>query len=147
FGLFIVACGGTHVMEAITTWIPVYVLAGALKVLTAFVSSVTAILLPFTVPKVLTLVRQAKTSEVNKRRFVGLLETAPDAIVVVNTHGEMVLVNAQTERAFGYNRKELLGQQIDMLLPGGFQEGSPRDPANFLGDLSGRPRAAGVELT
>ena len=47
FGLFIVACGGTHVMEAVTTWIPVYVLSGALKVFTACVSGLTAVLLPF----------------------------------------------------------------------------------------------------
>jgi PAS domain S-box-containing protein len=147
FGLFIVACGGTHVMEAITVWIPVYVLSGIVKVFTALVSGLTAILLPFTIPQVLTLVRQAKTSEINKKRFVGLLETAPDAIVVVDNHGEMVLVNAQAERTFGYSREELLGHPIQMLFPMDSNEGGPADPINFLGDLGDRPRASGVELT
>jgi PAS domain S-box-containing protein len=144
FGLFIVACGGTHVMEAVTTWIPVYVLSGALKVFTAFVSGLTAVLLPFTVPKILTLVRQAKTSEANKKRFVGLLETAPDAIVVVNTQGEMVLVNAQTERAFGYTRNELLGKQIGMLVPGGFQEHT--DNSTYSNNNNEQPLSSGIEL-
>ena len=63
FGLFILACGGTHVMEAITIWIPVYILAAALKVFTAVVSITTAAMLPFTVPHVFELVQQAKASE------------------------------------------------------------------------------------
>jgi two-component sensor histidine kinase len=63
FGLFIIACGGTHFMEVVTIWIPVYILSAAVKVLTATVSLTTAVLLPLTVPRILTLVQQAKTSE------------------------------------------------------------------------------------
>ena len=63
FGLFILACGGTHLMEAVTIWIPVYILSAAVKVLTAIVSLTTAAVLPFTVPHAFDLVRQAKTSE------------------------------------------------------------------------------------
>ena len=63
FGLFILACGGTHVMEAITIWIPVYILAAAVKIFTAVVSLTTAAMLPFTVPHVFELVQQAKASE------------------------------------------------------------------------------------
>jgi len=63
FGLFIVACGGTHFMEVVTIWIPVYVFSAAVKLFTAAVSLTTAIVLPFTVPRVFRLVQQAKISE------------------------------------------------------------------------------------
>ena len=63
FGMFIIACGSTHFMEVVTVWIPVYVFSAAVKVVTAVVSLATAAVLPWTVPRVLTLVRQAKTSE------------------------------------------------------------------------------------
>jgi two-component sensor histidine kinase len=60
FGLFIVACGGTHIMEVITVWIPVYVLSATVKVFTALASVTTAAILPFTVAGTLELVQQAK---------------------------------------------------------------------------------------
>jgi two-component sensor histidine kinase len=63
FGLFIVACGGTHVMEVVTVWIPVYILSAAVKLFTAVVSLTTAAVLPFTVPHAFELVRQARASE------------------------------------------------------------------------------------
>ena len=63
FGLFILGCGGTHLVEGVTVWIPVYVLAAAVKVFTAAVSLTTAAVLPFTVPHVFDLIRQAKATE------------------------------------------------------------------------------------
>lgn len=63
FGLFIIACGGTHFMEVVTIWIPVYIVSAAVKVFTAAVSLTTAAVLPFTVPQILGLVQQAKVSQ------------------------------------------------------------------------------------
>ena len=63
FGLFIIACGATHFMEVVTIWIPVYVISAVVKVFTALASVTTAVALPVTVPRILTLVRQAKVSE------------------------------------------------------------------------------------
>lgn len=63
FGLFIIACGGTHFMEVVTIWIPVYVFSAAVKVFTAVVSLTTAVALPLTVPRALTMAQQAKISE------------------------------------------------------------------------------------
>ncbi len=53
----------------------------------------------------------------SERKFKNLLETAPDAIVIVNPAGEIQIVNAQTEKLFGFSRTELLGRHADMLLP------------------------------
>lgn len=63
FGLFIIACGGTHFMEVLTIWVPVYILSAAVKLFTALVSVITAAVLPFVVPRVFTLMEQAKISE------------------------------------------------------------------------------------
>lgn len=69
FGLFIVACGATHLMEAITVWFPVYVLSGGVKIFTALASLATAIILPFTVSQILSLVQTARASEVANDRL------------------------------------------------------------------------------
>src|ERR1700730_3873736 len=80
------------------------------------------------------------TRDISERRdmeakYRGLLEAAPDAIVVINERGEIVLVNLQAERQFGYRRDELVGQKVSRIIPKGFPErllargtGSPYDP-------------------
>jgi PAS domain-containing protein len=89
FGSFIVACGGTHFMEVVTVWVPVYVLSAGVKIFTALVSVTTAVLLPFTVPQILSLIQTAKASEAAEGRFRALLEAAPDAMVVADKAGRM----------------------------------------------------------
>ena len=55
-------------------------------------------------------------------RYRGLLEAAPDAMVVVHQDGGIVLLNLQAEKEFGYHRDELLGQKVTNIIPEGFAE-------------------------
>jgi signal transduction histidine kinase/DNA-binding NarL/FixJ family response regulator len=63
FGMFIVACGGTHIMEVVTLYMPAYWFSGAVKIVTAVASVATALVLPPMIPKALAMVRDAKKSE------------------------------------------------------------------------------------
>ena len=61
-------------------------------------------------------------SKESEARYRGLLEAAPDAMVVVNSGGEIVLLNVQAENQFGYSRDELIGQKVKNIIPEGFAE-------------------------
>src|SRR5690349_16104907 len=67
------------------------------------------------------LMRRDRLLSGSERKFRALIEAAPDAMVIVNSHGHIELVNAQTERLFGYNRAELIGQSIGILIPKRFR--------------------------
>ena len=79
-------------------------------------------------------------------RFRSLLETAPDAMVLAGEDGRIVLVNAQTEKLFGYARAELFGNTVDMLVPPRFRDKHPRQRSQYFADPKVRPMGAGLEL-
>lgn len=78
--------------------------------------------------------------------FRSLLEAAPDAMVVVDTHGRIVFVNARTEILFGYGREQLLGQSVEKLVPTRFREGHASHRKAFTSESRVRPMGAGVQL-
>ena len=78
--------------------------------------------------------------------MVGLLEAAPDAVVCVDADGRIVLVNAQTERLFGYGREELVGQLVEILVPDAIRASHPGLRAGYMADPRPRQMGAGIEL-
>ncbi len=79
-------------------------------------------------------------------RFRGLLEAAPDAIVIINANGEIVLVNAQTEKLFGYARGEIVGQGVEILVPDRFRDRHADHRSGYRSDPRTRVMGAGLEL-
>jgi PAS domain S-box-containing protein len=94
-------------------------------------------------------VRDVTSKRREERLFRGLLEAAPDAMVIVDDRGRIVLVNAQVEERFGYQRDELVGQPVEMLVPerfagmhvafrSGYVAGPRTRPMGLAGDLFAR---------
>ncbi|MEY2439110.1 MAG: hypothetical protein QOI34_495 [Verrucomicrobiota bacterium] len=81
-----------------------------------------------------------------EQKFCGLLESAPDAMVIVNAACKIVLVNSQTVKLFGWNREELLKQKIEMLVPERFRDAHPGDPAGLFTTPKARATDLGMEL-
>ena len=95
------------------------------------------------------LTAQALELEFSKRaekKFKGLLESAPDAMIVVNRQSEIVLVNSQAERLFGYPRTELLHEKLEMLLPEQFRAAHARHETEFFAAPKSRPMGTGFEF-
>ncbi|MDP2376644.1 PAS domain S-box protein [Reyranella sp.] len=80
-------------------------------------------------------------------QYRGLLEAAPDAMVVVNRAGEIVLVNVQAEKQFGYRRDELLGQRVTNIIPEGFAERLVTDATRSATDALAQEIGTGIELS
>src|ERR1700685_2933378 len=80
-------------------------------------------------------------------RYRGLLEAAPDAMVVVNPGGKIVLLNVQAEKQFGYRRDELVGQQVKDIIPEGFAERLIADALRSAEDALAQEMGMGIELT
>jgi PAS domain S-box-containing protein len=79
-------------------------------------------------------------------KFRALLESAPDAMVIVNQQGSIEFVNSQTEKLFGYTREELLGQAIEMLVPEPFHNRHSAHRHSYIADPHARGMGIGLEL-
>ena len=87
-----------------------------------------------------------KHLEQMESRYRGLMEAAPDGMVVVNQKGEIVLLNAQAENQFGYRRDELLGQKVTNIIPKGFAERLIADGTRTAAEALAQQIGTGIEL-
>src|SRR5262249_43829929 len=81
-----------------------------------------------------------------EERFRLVVESAPSGMLMINREGQIVLVNALTEKMFGYGRGELLGQPVELLVPDRFRDDHPAYRAGFFADPTARDLGRGREL-
>ena len=135
FGLFIVACGGTHLMESVTVWVPLYWLSADVKIVTALASLATAITLPRLRPKTIALLaahkladeRKIQLEEANAQligltqsamaRLAAIVEGSEDAIVAYREDGILTDWNQAATRLYGYSAEEAIGRNFSFVVP------------------------------
>lgn len=88
-----------------------------------------------------------RTARERETRYEGLLEAAPDAMLEINEGGEIVLLNRQAERQFGYSRDQLVGQNISRIIPKGFTERLVADPLRGAASGPAQQSGTGIELS
>ncbi len=81
-----------------------------------------------------------------EERFQLAIESAPNAVIMVDQHGQMMLVNSQTENYFGYARSELFGQDMDKLVPERFRMGHANHRFEFFAQPQARSMGVGRDL-
>ena len=86
------------------------------------------------------------TGEASAAKYRGLLEAAPDAMVVVDEAGLIVLLNLQAERQFGYHRDELVGRPVTNIIPEGFAERLIADGTRSAAEALSQQIGTGIEL-
>ncbi|TAN70456.1 MAG: PAS domain S-box protein [Methylobacter sp.] len=142
FGVFICLCGTTHLISIWTIWYPDYWLDGLIKLATALVSIVTALLIWPLIPKLLQLPspEALQTSETYLR---AIFDATPDAMLISNEQGIITMANQQTVFLLGYSINELLGQPIELLVPERFRAAHPALRAQFAALAVARPMGVG----
>ena len=96
--------------------------------------------------KDVTQIKVQRDAKLLEARFRDLLESTPDAIVMINVTGRIVMVNSQAERLFGYQRAELIGQTVEVLLPQRYRGAHLGHRSGFTAQPRTRTMGAGLEL-
>jgi PAS domain S-box-containing protein len=133
FGVFIISCGATHFMAALTLWEPVYWLAGGVLWVTALASVGTAAAIPSIVPKVVNLVETAQASEERRRRLLeseeryrSLLGNLQVGVLLMASQGKILLANGRAMALIGLTEDEIVGKaHSDAEWDVVYEDGSP----------------------
>lgn len=91
-------------------------------------------------------IREISADGTSEAYFRNILESAPDAMIIIDQHGRIAVVNSQAEKMFGYDRKALLGQAIELLLPERLRDRHIAHRAAFATEPQLRPMGSGLEL-
>ena len=91
-------------------------------------------------------IRELKTGDESEAYFRTMLETAPDAMIIVDERGRIAIVNRQAEDMFGYQRAELLGHEVEMLLPESIRDQHQNHRGRYVDKPELRPMGAGLDL-
>lgn len=152
FCAFIIACGTTHLMEIWNLWHDDYWLSGVIKAFTGIISFITAILLIHLLPTAIKLPSMSMLNAANEallaseKKFKSILEGAPDAMVISNQEGKIVLVNEQAERLFGYGRTEIVGHPVEKLVPERYRQKHAVHRKSYFMNPHTRPMGINLEL-
>src|ERR1700755_2583257 len=93
-----------------------------------------------------TIFKMEKISKHSELTFQLIVESAPNAMILVNKEGRIAFINSETERLFGYNRNELIGQGVEIIIPARFRERHPEFRNTFFNFPQARSMGAGREL-
>lgn len=134
FGIFILACGTTHLVSVLTIWLPAYWLDAWVKVFTAGVSVTAAVAMLWVIPRALQLPspEQLKAEiqrreqvqrqlEASEKRQRAIFEAEPDAMLISDEQGMIVMANWQAGMLLNYTTDELVGRSIEQLVPEPFR--------------------------
>lgn len=174
FAGFILTCGTTHLMSVWDLWHSTYRLEGLIKGLTAALSITTALAMvkvapvasKMPSPEELERINQSLREEIEARKdaeeklrrraesdrlvseakLSSYFESASQAIIAVSAEGRIVLVNRRTEGMFGYARDELLGQELEILLPERDRAVHASHRAHFFAEPHTRAMGVGLDL-
>jgi len=156
FGLFILTCGTVHLIEASIFWWPAYRLAGIMKLITAVVSWMTVIALVKVIPQAIRLpglqeVNKKLEDEVEERRkaeqrFRVMVESAPNGIILINSAGKILIANQRLEELFGYAHNELIGSELEILVPDRLRSGHVGMRLDYFGNPKARQMGSNRDL-
>jgi PAS domain S-box-containing protein len=152
FGAFILFNGITSIMDAILFLWPAYRLNAFSQLVLAVLSWITVVAIFKYMPVALRL-RTSKEFEEeiirhtkSELKFMGLLESAPDAKVITDGDGKILMVNAQTERLFDFPRKEIIGKNVEILIPERYYEKHVAHRQGYIEDPQVRAWGIGMDL-
>lgn len=162
FALFIMACGTSHIAEIWTIWKPDYAIQGTIKLFTACVSIATAGALWPLMPRALAWANPEKLEERmrdmderalvddvlkrNEERFRRVIEAAPNGLLMVDRNGKVVLCNTEFESLFGYRREEIVGREMEFLVPERFRPNHASHRRGFFQSPTTRQMGVGRDL-